>query len=290
MKSMTGFGRAEREADGVAVSVQVSSVNRRNLETVCSLPKEFQHLERKVVEQTRKVAARGRFQFSIEVRDENVAANGLPSDAQLSQAIVRLKDIAEKNAVTFNLDTHGIIELSRLIEPQAVDLSDEVVEELLGEAVDGALEKLVAMRIQEGGTLKIDLVTRKDRMRTLVSSVREVAPAMLDKHRENLLSRLEQAGLEIDTEDERVLKELALFADRSDISEEMTRLESHLEQFEQTLEKDEAVGRPLEFIIQEIAREINTTGSKSCSIEVSRLVLDLKNELERVREQVANVE
>ncbi len=113
---------------------------------------------------------------------------------------------------------------------------------------------------------------------------------MVNKHRENLLGRLEQAGLEIDVEDERVLREIALFADRCDVSEEITRLDSHLGQFSDLLDKDEPVGRSIEFLIQEIAREINTIGSKSSSIDVSKAALSLKNELERIREQVANVE
>ncbi len=290
MKSMTGFGRAESGSNGIVVSAQVSSVNRRNFEAICSLPKEFQHLERKVVELTRGVAARGRFQFSIEIRDETGAASGLPSEDQLASAIKRLKEIAIKNDVSFSLDTLGLIELSRLIEAEPASISDDTVEKSLLEAAKGALDKLVSMRIQEGGTLQSDLKARGNRLRELVVKVREVAPGMLEKHRENLLSRLEQAGLTISTDDERVLKELALFADRCDISEELTRLESHFEQFEQLLDKEEAVGRSLEFLVQEVAREINTTGSKSSSIEVSRLVLEMKNELERIREQVANVE
>lgn len=290
MKSMTGFGRCEVAEDGWVVSLRVSSVNRKNLEVVCSLPKELQQLERQVQERVRKVAARGRFQFSIDVRLDGAASGGLPSDEQIDAAIERLRSVAERHGADFSVDANLLVQVSELLEGEEAALPEKAVEGLLFEAVDTSLSELVAMREKEGAALKVDLEKRRENLETLVSQVKEHAPGMVQKYRENLLARLEQGGLELDVSDERVLREIALFADRCDISEEVTRLDSHLEQFSQLIGKDEPVGRPLEFLLQEIGREINTTGSKASSIEVSRLVLEMKNELERVREQVANVE
>ncbi|MBK1880009.1 YicC/YloC family endoribonuclease [Pelagicoccus mobilis] len=290
MKSMTGFGRCELAEDGVVVSLRVSSVNRKNLEVMCSLPKELQQLERGVQERVRKVAARGRFQFSLEVRQDGAVGGGLPSDEQIDAAIDRLKAVAERHGAPFSVDADLLVQISRLLEGEEAGLPEKTAEALLLKAVDTALEELVAMREKEGAALKADLESRREKLETLVSQVKEHAPGMVEKYRENLLARLEQGGLELDVNDERVLREIALFADRCDISEEITRLDSHLEQFSQLIEKGEPVGRPLEFLLQEVGREINTTGSKASSIEVSRLVLEMKNELERVREQVANVE
>lgn len=290
MKSMTGFGRCEMAESGVVVGLQVSSVNRKNLEVVCSLPKDLQQLERKVQERVRNAVARGRLQFSIDVRSDAVASGGLPTDEQLDAAMSRLKSIATRHGAPFVVDAHLIVQLARLIEGEAAELPEETVERLLLSAVDAAVAELVAMREQEGAALKVDLSSRCERLSQLVAEVKHQAPDMVSKHRENLLARLEQAGLELDVSDERVLREIALFSDRCDISEEITRLESHLDQFSQLLNKDEPVGRPLEFLLQEVGREINTCGSKASSIEVSKLVLEMKNELERVREQVANVE
>ncbi len=290
MRSMTGFGRAERSSDGISVSLQVSSVNRKNLEVVCSLPKEFQHLERKVVEKTRTRAGRGRFQFSVDIRDERSASAGLPSDEHIDAGIARLKSILERHGAPPTVDARAIVELAKLIDTGDSELPEELVESLLMQGVEAALEGLIAMREQEGAALKQDLETRCRTMVDTVAAIKRIAPEMVVKYRENLHARLGQSGLDIDLDDERVLKEIALYSDRSDLSEEITRLESHFQQFGELLKKDEPVGRSIEFLVQEIAREINTTGSKSCSIEISKHALAMKNELERIREQVANVE
>ncbi len=287
---MTGFGRAERSARGVSVTLQVSSVNRKNLEVVCSLPKEFQQLERTVVERSRSRAGRGRFQYSVDIRDERSEAAGLPSDSQIESALKRIKAVVERNGGEYSIDANSIIALANLLEGETESLLEDVVESLLMECVDTAMSALIAMREQEGVALKADLKNRRETMAAALQSIKAIAPEMVGKYRETLHSRLEQAGLDLNVDDERVLKEIALFADRSDLSEEITRLESHFDQFADLLEKDEPVGRSLEFLLQEIAREINTTGSKSCSIEISKRTLAMKNELERIREQVANVE
>ncbi len=290
MKSMTGFGRCELAEEGVAISLQVSSVNRKNLEVICSLPKDLQRLERPLQDQVRAVASRGRFQFSIDLRLDGAANAALPSDQQIDDALVRLRSVARRHGAEIVVDGPLLVQLAGLIEGDLPEIPDEVAERLLAKACETALQELVAMRAREGAVLKIDLSARIENLNTLVGKIEQLAPSMVGKHRENLLARLEQAGLELDTSDERVLREIALYADRCDISEEITRLQSHFEQFGQLIEKDEAVGRPLEFLLQEVGREINTCGSKSSSIEVSRLVMEIKNELERLREQVANVE
>ena len=290
MKSMTGFGRSELTEEGVTVSVQISSVNRKSLDIMCILPKEFQQLERQVVEKARNRIGRGRIQFSIEIKDERNESAGLPSDDQIDAGIERLKRITERHGGSIEITPQVVVNLARLLESEASVLPVEVVERLLMKCADAALEELVSMRENEGAALRDDLGNRCIVMRNTLNEVGKLAPEMVKKHRENLLGRLEQAGLEIDVEDERVLREMALFADRCDVSEEITRLYSHLGQFADLLDKGEPVGRSIEFLIQEIAREINTIGSKSSSIDVSKSALSLKNELERIREQVANVE
>jgi len=290
MKSMTGFGRSEGSEDGVTVSVQISSVNRKNLDIMCILPKEFQQLERPIVEKARNRIGRGRVQFSIEIKDERNESAGLPSNDQIDAGIERLKRITERHGGSSEITPQVVVDLARLLESEAIVLPVEVVNRLLMKCADAALEELVAMRECEGTALRDDLEARCIAMKNTLNEVGKLAPEMVNKHRENLLGRLEQAGLEIDVEDERVLREIALFADRCDVSEEITRLDSHLGQFSDLLDKDEPVGRSIEFLIQEIAREINTIGSKSSSIDVSKAALSLKNELERIREQVANVE
>lgn len=286
---MTGFGRAEVARDGVVVALQVSSVNRKKLEVMCNLPRDFQRLERGVSDQVRKVAGRGRFQFSLEIRSDALASK-LPNDAQIDSAIARMKEVSLRHGADFDITPDVLVQLMRLLDSEAPDLPEELVGELLSEAVGLALKELLAMRAQEGGALMADLSVRRENLKRLTAEIRELAPGMVSRQRENLMARLQQAGLELDVEDERVLKEIALFSDRCDISEELTRLDSHFVQFEEFLAKKEPVGRSMEFLLQEVGREINTTGSKACIIEISRKVMEMKNELERIREQVANVE
>ncbi len=290
MKSMTGFGRSEAAREGISVTLQISSVNRKNLEVLCSLSKEYQHLERGLLEQVRKLVSRGRLQFSWEIRNEESEESGLPSDAQLDVAIKRLKAIAAKNGFEFQLDSKLIVDLSRILDTKSAEIPVELLGELMTEATTVALAQLLEMRVAEGNSLLEDLRTRRQILIDRVKEIQVLAPDMVSKHRENLHARLAQANLDLDVEDERVLKEIALYSDRCDISEELTRLESHFQQFETLLNAEDAVGRRIEFLLQEIGREINTTGSKACTIEVSRKVLEMKNELERIREQVANVE
>ena len=141
MNSMTGFGRAERNAEGVTVTVQVSSVNRKNLEVMCSLPKEFQRLERKVVEQAKRVVGRGRLQFSIDVRDTNGGSEGLPSDTQIEAGIARVKQLAERHGTSANIDAKTIVDLMGLLDPEPGSIPEEVVEALLQAAVEEAQNK-----------------------------------------------------------------------------------------------------------------------------------------------------
>jgi uncharacterized protein (TIGR00255 family) len=146
------------------------------------------------------------------------------------------------------------------------------------------------MRAQEGAALMEDFQTRLAILRVQVAIVAERAPAVAPTYRELLLKRLREAGLELRIDDERVLKEVALFADRADVTEELTRLKSHLEQFTTLLKSEGEIGRKAEFILQEIGREVNTTGAKANDLTISKAVIELKNELERIREQIANVE
>ena len=287
---MTGFGSYEKARNGIVVSLQVSSVNRKNLEVVCSLPKDLQQLDRKVQEAVRSVASRGRFQFSIDISKEDAAISILPDDEKIDAVLARLKEITERHGDPFAVDGHLLVQVSKLLEGEVQMRSDEAEEALFLKAVEEALKSLVSMREKEGEALKSDLKQRGDRLSVFIAEIKELAPEMVEKYRETLYGRLDQAGLELDISDERVLREIALFADRCDISEEITRLESHMEQYRLLLEKNEPVGRPLEFLLQEVGREINTTGSKTSLIEISKLVLEMKNELERIREQVANVE
>ena len=290
MKSMTGYGRGVASVGTYTLTVQVSSVNRKTLDLAIKLPEEWESLEAAVGEQVRKVASRGRVSVVIELTGENGTSEIVWDETEIGAVLDRLSDLADARGVSFQPTAELLWSIAnsrwKNAELPPAEEAAPVVKAALAEALRG----FGAMRAREGEALLIDFLTRLNTLHNQVETVVARAPHVTAGYREQLLARLRQAGLELDVNDERVLKEIALFADRCDVTEELTRLRSHFEQFTALLKSDGEVGRKSEFILQEIGREVNTIGSKANDLAISRAVIELKNELERVREQMANVE
>ena len=290
MQSMTGYGRGIATLGSQTLTVQVSSVNRKTLDLAIKLPDEWESLEAAVGEQVRKVASRGRVSVVIEVTGENGASELVWDEIEIGEVLDRLSDLADARGVSFQPTAELLWSIAnsrrKTSELPVAEEAAPVVKAALADALRG----FGAMRAKEGESLLIDFIGRLNTLRTQVEAITARAPQVTTGYREQLLSRLRQAGLELDVNDERVLKEIALFADRCDVTEELTRLKSHFEQFTALIKSDGEVGRKSEFILQEIGREVNTIGSKANDLAISRAVIELKNELERVREQMANVE
>ncbi|MBS0633381.1 MAG: YicC family protein [Verrucomicrobia bacterium] len=290
MKSMTGYGRAVAAVGNYTLTVQVSSVNRKTLDLAIRLPDKWDSLEAAVGEQVRRVALRGRISVTAELTGAPGANVATWDDAEISATLDRLAALASLRGVTFEPTAELLWSVASGQRKAAVIPTAEAGAAALSEAVGEALKAFVAMRTQEGSALLKDFLARLQILQEHVAAVAARAPGVTAGYREQLLQKLRQAGLELNVEDERVLKEVALFADRCDVTEELTRLRSHLDQFEKLLKSDGEIGRKSEFILQEIGREVNTIGSKANDLTISRAVIELKNELERIREQIANVE
>ncbi|WP_277510766.1 MULTISPECIES: YicC/YloC family endoribonuclease [unclassified Ereboglobus] len=292
MKSMTGFGRATAPLGTSTLTVQVNSVNRKTLDLAISLPSEWAEYEAPAGELARKYAARGK----INIRFDVTGADGAQSqafnwdEAAVDAVLERLKAQAARNGVGLEITPELLWSVVGSQRKKAdLPAGDDVRATVLA-TLEEALRAFSSMRAREGAALLADFEDRIQKINTHVRSVAELAPCVAPAWREQLLKRLRDAGLEINPDDERVLKEVALFADRCDIAEEITRLRSHLSQFAALLRGDAEIGRKAEFILQEMGREVNTIGSKANNIEISRRVIEMKNELERVREQIANIE
>ena len=287
---MTGYGRGMSSLGTHTLTVQVSSVNRKTLDLAIKLPEEWESLEAAVGEQVRKVASRGRVSVVIELTGENGAGELVWDEDEIGAVLDKLSDLADARGVSFQPTPELLWSIAnsrrKTAELPVAEEAAPVIKAALGEALRG----FGAMRAKEGEALLIDFITRLNTLRTQLDTIVARAPQVTAGYREQLLARLRQAGLELDVNDERVLKEIALFADRCDVTEELTRLKSHFEQFAALLKSDGEIGRKSEFILQEIGREVNTVGSKANDLAISRAVIELKNELERVREQMANVE
>ena len=290
MRSMTGFGRATATLADVSVGVQVSSVNRKGLDLTVKLPEAWSELEAGISERVRAVASRGKVHVEVAVMRATGSSLAQWDDAQVAAILERLAALAAQCGVPFQPTADLLWQIASSQRGPAEQLLDEDAETTLLNAVDEALRAFVAMRASEGEALLVDFLTRLETLRCQVSAISERAPAVVPAYREALHRRLREAGLELDVNDERVLKEIALFADRCDVSEELTRLRSHLQQFEQLLRSSGEIGRKGEFLLQELGREVHTIGSKANDLVIARHVIELKNELERIREQMANVE
>ncbi len=287
---MTGYGRGIATLGTYTLTVQVSSVNRKTLDLAIKLPEEWESLEAAVGEQVRKVASRGRVSVVIELTGENGTSELVWDEVEIGAVLDRLSDLADARGVSFQPTAELLWSIANSRRKNAELPPAEEAAPVVKAALAEALRGFGAMRAREGEALLIDFITRLNTLRNQVETVGARAPHVTAGYREQLLARLRQAGLDLDVNDERVLKEIALFADRCDVTEELTRLRSHFEQFTSLIKSDGEVGRKSEFILQEIGREVNTIGSKANDLAISRAVIELKNELERVREQMANVE
>lgn len=290
MNSMTGYGRSRTSLDRLEVTVQVSSVNRKTLDLAINLPDEWRGFETGIAERVRTRASRGRITITVQAVSPG-ELGGLSIDADyIAKSIEELARVSKAHGVAFQATPELILSIAQTQRGRTPLPTEEAAGPVVQPAVEEALVAFFAMRAEEGKALAADLLARIDTLQTCVAGVSEAAPKVAPAFRELLIARLRQAGLELELSDERVLREVALFADRCDVTEEITRLASHLSQLRTLLGEEGGVGRKAEFILQEVGRELNTIGSKANDISISRLVIDGKNEAERIREQIANVE
>jgi uncharacterized protein (TIGR00255 family) len=287
---MTGYGRAAAALAGGTVTVQVTSVNRRTLDLSVKLPDAWESFEAGAGERIRKAAARGKVHVDIEFTPARGREEVTWSDAAVGTALDRLAALADSRGIPFNPTAELLWQVANSQRVPAEYPTAEAVQPEVFGVLDEAIRAFGAMRAQEGEALLADFSARVALCQGLVGTVAERAPAVAPAYKAQLLKRLREAGLELDVEDERVLREIALFADRCDVTEEITRFRSHIEQFSALLQSDEEIGRKADFILQEMGREANTIGSKANDLAIAKAVIELKNELERIREQMANVE
>jgi len=289
---MTGYGRGEASRDGIKITTEITSVNRKQSEITVYLPRELEPLEAPARAELNKRIARGRVTVKVGLH----AAEALPGQVEVNVAVAKayvdqLRKLARELKIDDKISLEALVRL-----PGVLGAGDDVSESeklwpILEQALVAALDALVKMRVKEGAHLAKDLQGRMKAMRKGVATIKSVAPEMVKRYREQLQLRIANAGLPLPPEeDERLLKEVVYFADRSDISEELARLQSHFKQFDDCAKSEEPIGRTLDFLAQEMNREINTIGSKAQDSEVAREVVLFKAELEKFREQVQNVE
>jgi len=288
---MTGYGRGEADCRGTRLSVEVNSVNHKQSDIVINLPRDLAELESRIRQTINENISRGRTSVTVGLHSGSNGARKLALDTELARSYHEAMRSLQKE-----LGVAGEITIGTILQaPGVMRLPEESVpaEEAwpaLERALRTALGDLIKMREREGKHLAKDLIHRLKNLRKTLKEIRGLHPEVVKRYRTALLDRIEKAGVPVTHDDERLLKEISIFADRADISEELTRLESHLAQFAHHLRKNEPVGRTLEFITQEIFRELNTLGAKANDAAISQRVVACKAELEKIREQIQNLE
>lgn len=291
MLSMTGYGKGTYEENGVELTCEIKTVNNRYLDISVKAPRVFVSQEENIRSIVREKLTRGHADLFVSLKDKREKTTSLTVDTALASALVAAANTlkAEFPALTDDFTLTSVLRYPEVLKQEDTVALDETLIGALKAALLIALENLNQMRLVEGEKLKADMLSRVSLIEGLVEKIAERAPLVAQEHREKLTARVKEYldGAQID--EGRLLTEVAVFTDKSNIDEELTRLRSHIAQFREIC-KEGVVGRKLDFLVQEFNREANTTCSKSNDVEITRLGLALKNEIEKIREQVQNLE
>lgn len=290
IKSMTGFGKASNVRNGRSLDLEFKSVNSRYLDINIRMPKSLMALEDRIKKQLSSGISRGKVDVFLTYRNYNEAdldvrvnRGAARKYVEALREVTRELEIVDDIAASFLLKLDNVINL----EERTEDL--EEVWELVSGVLADAMSQHETMRVAEGANLKIDLLEKQASIKEKLALIAKLAEGITDRYRRKLEERLRELN-QLYIEDDRIAQEVAVFADRASIDEEITRLSSHMEQFSDMLELSEPVGRKLDFLAQEMNREANTMASKSVDLEITGHVLSIKNDIEKIREQIQNIE
>ncbi|ATV56993.1 YicC family protein [Fusobacterium pseudoperiodonticum] len=292
MRSMTGYSKLNYEDENYVISMEIKSVNNKNLTTKVKLPYNLNLLENYIRAEIASFISRGSIDFRIEFEDKNENLKSLKYDEDLAKSCMQIlnkmeEDFNEKfsNKLDFLVRNFGVISQKDL------DTDEEKYKEIISLKLRELLQDFIKTKVEEGNRLRIFFKEQLNILKSKVEEVKKLKPQVVENYRERLLANVNSVKADIDFKEEDILKEILLFSDRVDITEEISRLESHFKQLEYEFNTDkDSQGKKIEFIFQEIFREFNTMGVKSNMYEISKLVVEGKNELEKMREQIMNIE
>lgn len=288
---MTGFGRSEQKVDGREITVEIKSVNHRYFEFGCRVSRGYAFLEEKLKAHIQKAVARGKIDVYVSITDcDEKQAEVTVNHSLAAGYVAALKELKDTYALSGEISVSDITRFNDIFTVHRTPEDEDAVWASVRTVLDSALESFIAMREQEGIKMKEDILLRSKSILSLVSSVEEKSPETVAKYRQKLEERLKEVLSGFNIDEQRLLTEAAIFADKVAVAEETVRLRSHFDQMFQMLESGEAIGRKLDFILQEMNRETNTIGSKVQDAELAHIVVEIKGELEKIREQLQNIE
>ena len=291
LKSMTGFGAGAAEDDSYRVLIEVKSVNQRYLEIGFHMPHKIDAFAEGMKKKIKEYVSRGKLDVNVSLTEKKDKTQSVRVDKNLAIAYHKaLNELSDLLHLPRPDDITQVAAFPDIIKVEDNEESFEGLEAVLAEAMDEALRNLTHMREEEGANLKQDFIDRLERMENMFEKIAGLAPQIVAAYRERLQKTLGELLSAEEIDQNRIIQETAIYSDRVNFTEEMVRLKSHFAQFRKILESDEPVGRKLDFLIQEMNREINTTASKANNAEAAQIVVDVKSEIEKLREQIQNLE
>lgn len=291
VRSMTGYGRGQDVVDGLSVVVEIKSVNHRFYEYSSRLPRGFGFLDDKLKTYLQQQISRGKVDVFVQIHALEAAGSEVVVDHSLAESYLQaLRELSQRYELRDDVSATALSRYPDVLTVQQAEMDEDAVWAAVRQVADIALGRFVAMREVEGARMREDVLSRAEVIRQAVAQVEERSPQTVREHMEKVEARMRELLDGVPVDEARLLNEAAVYADKVAVAEETVRLRSHLDQLGQLLDSGEAVGRKLDFLVQEINRETNTIGSKCSDLELTRLVLDMKAEIEKIREQIQNIE
>ena len=291
VRSMTGFGQSTCKRENIECTIELKTVNNRYLDTNVKLPKIISYVEKDIKNKITEKLSRGKVDVFVTFSDLGDNGYSVNVNKGLADAYVdALKTLIKDYDLKGDINVESIINIPDIINITKNQLDENVVRSIIEETLDNAIDVLIEMREKEGNNLKNDLLQKLELIESYVKTIEQKSPMVVVEYKNKLQQRLKELLDGGVVDESRLTTEVAIFADKCSIDEEIVRLLSHIEQFKQILEKDEPIGRKLDFLIQEMNRETNTIGSKANNLAITQIVVEVKGELEKVREQVQNIE
>ena len=290
IKSMTGFGRSRYEKDGRTYTVEIKSVNHKYTDISVKLPRFFSSIEDKIRKEILNSISRGKVDVFITFENYSSEGTNIRVNRELAKEYIKeFKLLAEETGVDYHLSVTDISKLPEILKIEDMQDEDKILTELM-QAVNQALEKFVEMRAEEGKKLISDIEKRIYYVREKIEEIKTFSSTLVEEYMQKLELRVKELMKTNVVDEARLAQEIVIFSDKSSVEEELTRLESHISQILKLIKESSPIGKKMDFLIQEMNREVNTIGSKANSLEITNRVIDIKTEIENIREQIQNIE
>ncbi len=291
IKSMTGFGREQGIVDGYEILVEIRSVNHRYFEFNSRLPRNFGYLDEKLKSLSGERISRGKVEVFVTISKNEGTEAEIEVNLDLARGYVNaLRNANEALELNDDLSLTSLMRFPDVFKIQLVQDDEEIIWNAVKQICSTALDKFIDMRETEGQKMYDDISSRLEFIENKTNEIKSIMPQINENYKNRLYSKIKETLADKDVDEQRILTEVAIFSDKTAVDEETVRLHSHISQFRELINSDEPVGRKLDFLVQELNREVNTIGSKAQDLSVTKTVVDLKSEIEKIREQIQNIE